>query len=274
MSAAMNRKRYGSALRIYDNGGRTPDRYTILPPRDAGADYRENGPGTWSAISASAHPFHPQGFGQHCSAAPGSRNDREPCAVGDARRAGRQRLRLGRKRYGGARMNTLTDKLAAALRAGLTPTGNLADMKRIHAECVAVLAEYDARRAQPPRYTAESYAASLADGTVETGWCVKYDGEDIVCDVRTETEARTLAALLNGAEYDAQRDQNAGPKEVPVCAQCGSTEVAVEVVSAYWIVSEQDWEVSDICAKGHYCHHCGRETRLMWRPATPEEIES
>ena len=72
MSAAMNRKRYGSALRIYDNGGRTPDRYTILPPRDAGADYRENGPGTWSAISASAHPFHPQGFGQHCRVAPGS----------------------------------------------------------------------------------------------------------------------------------------------------------------------------------------------------------
>lgn len=72
MSAAMNRKRYGSALRIYDNGGRTLDRYTILPPRDAGADYRENSPGTWSAICASAHPFHPQGFGQHCRAAPGS----------------------------------------------------------------------------------------------------------------------------------------------------------------------------------------------------------
>ena len=46
-------------------------------------------------------------------------------------------------------MNTLTDKLAAALRAGLTPTDNIADMKRIHAKCMAVLAEYDALRAGP-----------------------------------------------------------------------------------------------------------------------------
>lgn len=70
MSATTNRRRYGSALRIYDNGGRTLDRYTIMPPRDAGADYREKGPGMWSAIGASESPFH--GYGQHVTAAAGS----------------------------------------------------------------------------------------------------------------------------------------------------------------------------------------------------------
>lgn len=108
-------------------------------------------------------------------------------------------------------MTTITERLAAALRAGLTPTGNLADMQRIHAECAAVLAEYDARRA--------------------------------------------------------------GPKEVPVCAYCGSTEVSAETSLAYWDVSEQAWKVSDICDKGHYCNDCESETRLDWRQATPEEIE-
>lgn len=70
MSATTNRRRYGSALRIYDNGGRTLDRYTIVPPRDAGPAYRERAPGLWSAIGASESPFH--GIGQHTSAAPGS----------------------------------------------------------------------------------------------------------------------------------------------------------------------------------------------------------
>lgn len=66
------RRLYGTTLRIYDNGGRSFDRYTIIPPRNAGPDYRERAPLTWSAIAASAHPFHPQGFGQHVSAVPGS----------------------------------------------------------------------------------------------------------------------------------------------------------------------------------------------------------
>ena len=61
--------RYGCALRIYDNGGRSFDRYTLIPPRWALA-YRER-PGLWDAMGASEHPFHPQGFGQSCSAAPG-----------------------------------------------------------------------------------------------------------------------------------------------------------------------------------------------------------
>lgn len=62
---------YGTALRIYDNGGKTFDRYTILPPRYAGGAYRERAPGTWTAIAASEKPYHPQGFGQHVSAMPG-----------------------------------------------------------------------------------------------------------------------------------------------------------------------------------------------------------
>lgn len=63
--------RYGTVLRIYDNGGKTCDRYTIIPPRWAGADYQENYPGSWHALAANAQPFHPQGFGQHTTATPG-----------------------------------------------------------------------------------------------------------------------------------------------------------------------------------------------------------
>lgn len=139
-------------------------------------------------------------------------------------------------------MNTLTDKLAAALR-GLPDEY---DMIEHNPDEGPRLFCCGGAVAQTLRSTTRKHAPDC--------WYV-----------------RVREAL---AEYDAQRDQNAGPKEVPVCAQCGSTEVAVEVVSAYWIVSEQDWEVSDICDKGHYCNHCGRETRLTWRPATPEEIRS
>lgn len=64
-------KLYGTTLRIYDNGGRSVDRYTIIPPRWAGEDYRERAPFTWQAIAASGAPFHPQGFGMHVSAMPG-----------------------------------------------------------------------------------------------------------------------------------------------------------------------------------------------------------
>lgn len=73
------------------------------------------------------------------------------------------------------------------------------------------------------------------------------------------------------AEYDALR---AAPKHVPVCDHCGSTDVSAEAAPARWDIHEQVWEVSGICDKGHYCNHCGRETRLAWRPATPEEIGS
>lgn len=64
-------RRYGTVLRCFDNGGKTCDRYTIIPPRWAGAQWRENYLGSWQAIAANAEPYHPQGFGMHVSAAPG-----------------------------------------------------------------------------------------------------------------------------------------------------------------------------------------------------------
>lgn len=57
-------------LRCYDNGGRSFDRYTVIPPRWAGKDWQER-PRLWVAIGASERPFHPQGFGQMCSAQAG-----------------------------------------------------------------------------------------------------------------------------------------------------------------------------------------------------------
>lgn len=62
--------RYGTVLRIYDNGGETLDRYTFIPPRWA-REYRERNPGDWTAAAASEQPFHPQGFGQWTTAVPG-----------------------------------------------------------------------------------------------------------------------------------------------------------------------------------------------------------
>lgn len=59
-----------TTLRIYDNGGKTFDRYTIIPPRWAGPLYRERN-GLWTCIGASSRPFHPQGLGQHVTATPG-----------------------------------------------------------------------------------------------------------------------------------------------------------------------------------------------------------
>lgn len=63
-------ERYGTVLRCYDNGGKTFDRYTVVPPRWA-KEERERHPGSFSAIGSSEHPFHPQGFGQTVSATPG-----------------------------------------------------------------------------------------------------------------------------------------------------------------------------------------------------------
>ena len=61
--------RYGTTLRIYDNGWRTLDRYTILPPR-WDKQYKERS-GLFEAIGSSDNPFAPQGFGMQVSAAPG-----------------------------------------------------------------------------------------------------------------------------------------------------------------------------------------------------------
>lgn len=47
-------------------------------------------------------------------------------------------------------MNDITQRLAEALRAGLTHPGNIKDAKRIRAECIEALAAFDA---QPKRWT-------------------------------------------------------------------------------------------------------------------------
>ena len=52
-------------VRIYDNGGKTFDRYTAVYMFE-----RERG-GLYGARGMSEHPFHPQGFGQCCTASPG-----------------------------------------------------------------------------------------------------------------------------------------------------------------------------------------------------------
>lgn len=53
-------------IRCYDNGGKTFDRYTVVY-----MDLPERAAGMFQAVGMSEHPFHPQGFGQHTTAAPG-----------------------------------------------------------------------------------------------------------------------------------------------------------------------------------------------------------
>jgi hypothetical protein len=54
-------------IQCYDNGGETFDRYTVIY-----LAYPERQPRTFAARGMSEHPFHPQGFGQCCSAMVGS----------------------------------------------------------------------------------------------------------------------------------------------------------------------------------------------------------
>ena len=61
---------YGTVLRVFDSDGKHLDRYTILPPRWAGPEWRELDH-CWQALASSEVPFHPQGFGQHTRATPG-----------------------------------------------------------------------------------------------------------------------------------------------------------------------------------------------------------
>ncbi len=65
--------RYGTVLRCYDNGGKTADRYTIIPPRWAKNYANADGRTSWlfEAIGAGPDPFHPQGVGMHVTAVPG-----------------------------------------------------------------------------------------------------------------------------------------------------------------------------------------------------------
>lgn len=67
----MRRPIQENELRCWDNGGKSFDRYTVLPPRYAGQAWRERD-GLWMAIAASNNPFHPQGYGMRTTAQPGS----------------------------------------------------------------------------------------------------------------------------------------------------------------------------------------------------------
>lgn len=53
-------------IRIYDDGGATADRYTVIY-----MDEPERDPGTYNALCMSADPFSPLGICQHSSAMPG-----------------------------------------------------------------------------------------------------------------------------------------------------------------------------------------------------------
>jgi hypothetical protein len=63
---ARNESISGRPIRCYDNGGKTFDRYTVVYMDDP-----ERAVGAYSAVGMNAHPFHPQGYGQHCIAMPG-----------------------------------------------------------------------------------------------------------------------------------------------------------------------------------------------------------
>lgn len=54
-------------VRIYDNGGKTIDRYTAVY-----MDEPERQKGLYACVGMDAHPFSPQGFGQHGAAIPGA----------------------------------------------------------------------------------------------------------------------------------------------------------------------------------------------------------
>lgn len=58
-----------SNVRIYDNGGETYDRYTAVF-MDQPFNHHSRGK-TFMALGFNDDPFHPLGFGQHCSAVPG-----------------------------------------------------------------------------------------------------------------------------------------------------------------------------------------------------------
>lgn len=54
--------KYGCELRIYDNGGRSMDRFTILAPRYAGRDWRWNDR-DWTALFSGEEPRGMSGHG-------------------------------------------------------------------------------------------------------------------------------------------------------------------------------------------------------------------
>ncbi len=58
-------------IKCYDNGGKTFDRYTVVYLDEPESYRNPQGKTLYEARGMSEHPFHPQGFGQACTAAPG-----------------------------------------------------------------------------------------------------------------------------------------------------------------------------------------------------------
>ncbi len=55
-------------IKCYDNGGCSIDRYTVVFLDDPQSDSCGPRRNMYGALAMNAEPFHPQGFGQHCSA--------------------------------------------------------------------------------------------------------------------------------------------------------------------------------------------------------------
>ncbi len=47
-----------------------------------------------------------------------------------------------------------------------------------------------------------------------------------------------------------------------ICTECGSSDVSLEAVCVYWDEADQEFTVSDLCDKGHYCNDCDNECRV------------
>lgn len=56
----------GQRIKCYDLGHGQIDRYTVVF-----MDQPEKAEKTFACLGMNGYPFHPQGFGQHCSAMPG-----------------------------------------------------------------------------------------------------------------------------------------------------------------------------------------------------------
>lgn len=55
-----------SDFRCFDNGGKSADRYTIVPGRQHHRTHMDRWTRCWSAYGCNAEPFHPQGIGMSC----------------------------------------------------------------------------------------------------------------------------------------------------------------------------------------------------------------
>lgn len=60
---------------VYDDGGKSIDRYTVYYSHPRKWGIRE--PGVYALVGMSAAPFHPQGFGQHGEGRLGRHNGRK-----------------------------------------------------------------------------------------------------------------------------------------------------------------------------------------------------